>query len=255
MLNNITAERLREFKLSGFIAAYEQQRASGQYLDLSFEDRLSLLVDQEYQRRQNMRVARLTQEARIPAHASLDQVNFALSRGVVKATFLELCQGAWLTQAKNGIITGPTGVGKTYLASVLALSLVQRNHTVRFHRTNYWLAHLLQHLEFKKLAFAISGFRKVPLMIFDEWLRDTITAQEARVLHELFDDRYGVRSCLFISQIPVSEWHKRFEDPTLADAIIDRIVHNSWRLELSGSSMRQLAAANQSGTSLRSDNS
>ena len=240
MISNTTLDKLRSFRLSGLIEALIAQTQSTQYHDLAFEDRLALLVDAEHARRIEQQAKRLLRQARIPSAVSLDDVDFSVPRGLKKQLFLELVQGGWLTSGSNVIITGPTGVGKTFLSSVLTHSLCLRGVSVNFQRTHLWLADFLLIDERRRFAQTIAGYRKVPLLVFDEWLRDTVTVPEARLLLDLFDERYQRRSCMFVSQLPISAWHQKFEDATLADAILDRIVHSAMKIELSGESMRKL---------------
>lgn len=243
MLPRTTLERLQSFKIPGFVDALLEQSKSSQYQDLSFQERLTLLVDEEYTRRIDVRVARLVKEARLPSAATLEEVDFSLERGLKKQLFLELTHGSWVSQGINVIITGPTGMGKTFLASAIAHSLCRRGLSVRYRRTKEWVQDLLRYVESCRLPQALACYRRVPLLVFDEWMLDSVPTHEARVLLDLIDHRYKNASCLFIGQLPVSTWHSQFQDPTLADAILDRIVHNSVRIELGGESVRKLKAA------------
>jgi DNA replication protein DnaC len=253
MLHPITLQRLRDFHLAGFIDALATQAELPQYRDLPFDERLTLLIDAEHSRRCQQRTARMVKAAKLATHATLSEVDFAAKRNLDRKKLLDLCQADWLTRGHNVIITGSTGVGKTFIASVIAHVICAKGTPVRFQRTQQWLADLFFVLERKRLPQTIAAFRKIPLLVFDEWMRDPVSPAEARLLLDLFDDRYQRASCLFISQIPVENWHARFEDPTLADAILDRIIHHSPRLELQGESMRKLRP--QEETSLRSENS
>lgn len=240
MISQTTLERLRSFNVTGIIDALLLQSESRHYLDLSFEDRLTLLVDAEYTRRIEHRTKRIIAAAKLPFSPCLDDLNFSVERGLKKSLILELVQGNWLKNGTNLIITGQTGVGKTFLSSVISRTLCQRGFNVRFKRTHHWLSEFLLSNEARRFPQAVAAYKKIPLLIFDEWLRDPISVPQARLLLDLFDDRYSQRSCMFISQFPVASWHPKIEDPTVADALLDRIVQNSIRLELSGDSMRRL---------------
>lgn len=240
MIQATTLERLRNFRLQGFIDALLLQSQSTHYHDLSFEERLTLLVDAEHTRRVERRTDTMLKAAKLPSSQTLEDVDFSVERGLKKQLVLELVGGSWLKNGSNLIITGQTGVGKTFVSSVISHALCHRSISVRFKRTHHWLAEFLLLDERRRFPQAVAGYRKVPLLVFDEWLRDPLSVPEVRLLLDLFDDRYRKLSCMFVSQFPVAAWHARFTDPTLADAILDRVVHNSIRLELSGDSMRRL---------------
>lgn len=240
MINENTLTRLREFRLTAFIdALIEQERSPETYGDLSFDERLTLLVDAESTKRNNQRVNRLLKRARVPTNLSLSDVDFSSARGITKSQLLSLVQGDWLDSGNHLIITGKTGVGKTFISGIIAQELCRRSKAVRYGRTHQWLIDFDIALQKHRLGQTIAGLRKVPLLILDEWMRDQITVEESRILLDLVDDRYTKHSLMFVSQFPVKDWHDRFDDPTMADAILDRIVHSAHRVELTGDSMRK----------------
>lgn len=237
-----TIDQLKDLRLLGLLEAWQAQSQSPSYHDLSFDERFALLVEQEYQRRLNQRLHRRLQQAHLPCTVALDQVDFSVPRGLRKTHFLELAQGQWVKQHLGLILLGPTGVGKSFLASVLADNLCKLQFSVRYFK----LADLLLEIKFAKADGSWPKLRPqlraTQLLILDEWLRDPLSTIEARDLLDLLDDRYRLASHLLISQIPIPQWHAQIADPTLADALLDRIVHDAIRLNLKGESMRKLTS-------------
>lgn len=237
-----TLEQLKDMKLTGLIEAWQQQQAQPTYHDLSFNERLALLVEREYLRRQQQRQQRRLKQAKLFVGAAIADVDFDVPRGLKKAQFLEWAQGQWLAEHFNLVLLGPTGTGKTFLSCVLADHLCKQGHTVRYLKT----ADLVIELKlakadgsFPRLRKRLAGFE---LIILDEWLRDPLPKADAREILDFLDDRYRRSSCLFATQFPVNQWHQQIQEPTLADAILDRIVHDSLRLVLKGESMRKLTS-------------
>ena len=237
-----TIEQLKDLKLHGLLDAWCEQHEQPTYHDLSFDERFALLVEREYIRRQNQRLKRRLKQAQLFMGATLSEVDFQVARGLKKAQFLDWAQGQWLTQHLNLIMVGPTGVGKTFLACTLADHLCKHGQSVRYFKT----ANLIAELKFAKADGSFPKFRKqlaaFDLLIFDEWLRDPLPPNDARELLDLLDDRFRQASCLFASQFPIKDWHQKIQDSTLADAILDRIVHDSLKLNLKGESMRKLTS-------------
>lgn len=245
-MNPSTVEQLKALRLGGMLEAWSEQHTQPSYHDLSFDERLSLLVEREHQRRQQQRLQKRLKQAQLNTSACLTDIDFTTPRGLSKSKFLELAQGQWLQEHLHLIVVGPTGVGKTFLSSVLANQCCKQGHTVRYFRS----ADLILELKFakadgsfQKLQRQLAGFG---LLIFDDWLRDPLSMPEARDLLDLLDLRYRKASCLFATQLPVEQWHQQIQDPTLADAMLDRIVHDSLRLLLKGESMRKLTSKIQS---------
>ena len=237
-----TLEQLKDMKLTGVLEAWQEQQAQPTYHNLSFNERLALLVEREYLRRQQQRLHRRLKQAKLFVGAAIADVDFEVPRGLKKAQFLEWAQGQWLVDHLNVVLVGPTGTGKTFLSCVLADHLCKQGHTVRYLKT----AELVLELKlakadgsFPRLRKRLAGFE---LIILDEWLRDPLPKADAREILDFLDDRYRRSSCLFATQFPVNQWHQQIQDPTLADAILDRIVHDSLRLSLKGESMRKLTS-------------
>ena len=239
MLIHQTMEKLAQMKLTGLLEGLREQTDNQDFNDLSFEERFGFLVDKEFVLRENRRLIRRLREARLKVQAEIENIDFQAARGLDKSFFLELATCSWIHNRHNLIITGPTGIGKTYLACALAHKACRE----RYRSIYYHFPELLTDLAiskaegtYHKLTFTLA---KRDLLVIDDWLRDPLTAEQARYIVDLFDDRFRNSSTLLSSQFPVSSWHERFKDPTLADAIMDRIVHDSYRLKLKGDSMRK----------------
>ena len=237
-----TLDQLKDLKLNGFIEAWQEQQTQPTYQDLSFDERLALLVEREHLRRHHQRLQRRLKQAKLFVGAALSEVDFDVPRGLKKAQFLEWAQGKWLTAHLNLIMVGPTGTGKTFLSCVLADHLCKQGYCVRYLKT----AELVGELKLAKADGSFPKLRKrlaaFDLVILDEWLRDPMPPPDAREILDFLDERYRRMSCLFATQFPVNQWHQQIQDPTLADAILDRIVHDSLRLSLKGESMRKLTS-------------
>jgi DNA replication protein DnaC len=240
MLTQPLLEKLSRLGLAGFRTALEEQLSSPHYADLSFEERLGLLVDMEATRRANNRLKHRLRAAKFPLQATMEDLDLSPRRGLNRAQVLHLAQSEWVGRHLNVLVLGPTGAGKSFLASALGRSACQAGYKVRYERTS----RLLQMLE---MAHADGSYpqllrtlARTPLLIFDDWLRDPLSRSQARDLLEILDDRYGRSATMIVTQIPVADWHGRIPDPTLGDAILDRIIYNAYRLELEGESMRKI---------------
>ena len=240
MLTQPLLDKLAQLRLTGFRQALEEQLAMPHYADLSFEERLGLLLDVEVTRRHHNRLKRRIQHARFPLQATMEDLDLSSRRGLHKAEVLQLSQSEWVGQRLNMLVLGPTGAGKTYLAAALGRAACEAGYTVLYTRTS----RLLQSI---KLAQADGSFQQLlqrvsrtQQLIFDDWLRDALSRSQARDLLEILDDRYGLAATMIVTQVPVIEWHAQIPDPTLADAILDRLIHNAYRLELKGESMRKI---------------
>jgi DNA replication protein DnaC len=236
-------ERLDALRLYGLRAGLAEQLTSAQYAELSFEERLSLLVDAEWTARQNANFQRRLKAARLHQRATVEDLEIKASRGLDRAQMLSLSRGDWIEHHLGLIVVGPTGSGKTYVACALGHAACRRNHSVRYERLSRLLfATALAHAD-GSYTRSLDQLRRLDLLILDDWLRDPLTPAQTRDLADILDDRYGQRATLVASQIPVEEWHPRLGDPTLADAILDRLVHNAFRIHLKGESQRKTRAA------------
>jgi DNA replication protein DnaC len=239
MLTQPLLDKLSKLRLSAFRVALEEQLHNPQYADLPFEDRLGLLVDRECTRRDNNRLRRRLKAARLPLPATIEDLDLSPSRGLERRLVLQLAQGEWIHQHLNILVLGPTGVGKTFLACALAHAACRQNFNVRFQRTSRLLHQTtLAHAD-GSYPNLLDALARVQLLVLDDWLRDPLTRLQSQDLLEILDDRYDRASTLVATQVPVPEWHARFPDPTLGDAILDRLVHNAYRLALKGESRRR----------------
>jgi DNA replication protein DnaC len=240
MLTQPLLDKLSKLHLSGFRAALEEQLHNPQYADLSFEERLGLLVDVETTRRANNSLQRRIRAARFPLLATMEDLDLSAQRGLNRAQVLQLAQSEWVGHHLNLLVLGATGVGKTYIACALGRAACQAQYKVRYERTS----RLLQALELARADGSypqlLRTLARVHLLIFDDWLRDPLSRSQARDLLEILDDRYGRSATMVVTQVPVVEWHIRIPDPTLSDAVLDRLIHNAYRLEPQGESMRKV---------------
>lgn len=234
-----TMEKLAQLKLFGFITALDEQQRSAQYHDLSFDERLGFLVDREFLRRTNAQMDRRLRAAKLKQRATVEDVEFSPTRKLKKTDFLQLAQGTWVKNKHNLIISGPTGVGKTFLACALADKTCKLGFSAFYIKTSELYSQLsLAHAD-GSFTKTITRFSRFNLLILDEWLRDPLKENHVRDILDLIDDRFRNASTIFVSQLPVKDWYSKISDPTLADALLDRIIHDSHRLELSGESLRK----------------
>ena len=239
MLTQPLLDKLTQLRLPAIRSGLEEQLQNPQYAELSFEDRLGLLVDLECTRRADNSLRHRIKTARFTLPAVIEDLDLSPARGLDRGLVLELAQGEWIRRHLNILVLGPTGAGKSYMACALGHAACRQGFSVRYQRTSRLLHEImLSHADgsYPKL---LTKLARVQLLIFDDWLRDPLTPSQARDLLEILDDRYGRSSTLVATQIPIEDWHDRLPDPTLGDAILDRLVHNAYRLELKGESMRK----------------
>lgn len=239
MLKHPTLDKLQALKFTGMVAALADQMAMPDIEELAFEERLGLLVDREITERENRRMANRLRRARLRHNAALEDIDYRSARGLDKGLIQSLAACQWVREHLNILITGPTGVGKTWLACALAQKACREGYTAQYIR----LTRLLRELMVAKgdgcYPKLLANLAKVDVLILDDWGLVKLNAENRRDLLEVLEDRHGARSTVATSQLPIEEWHALIGDPTLADAILDRLVHNAYKINLIGESMRK----------------
>jgi DNA replication protein DnaC len=241
VLINQTLDQLDALGLFGMALGLREQLEQSQYLGLSFDERLGLLVDREAEARDGRRLALRLKAAKLRQEATVEDIDFRTPRGLDRSVILSLAQAGWVSAHHNVLISGPTGAGKSFIACALAHAAIRRGHSALYVRTPRLLAELALSRGDGRYVRRLGQLAKIGLLLLDDFLLTPPNIVEAKDLLEVIDDRSQVRSTLIVSQLPVEAWHPALADgdPTLADAIVDRLVHNAHRLPLKGSSMRR----------------
>lgn len=240
MLNQPLLDNLTRLRLSGVKQALQEQMSNVKYHDLSFEERLGLLIDYEMTLREDNRLKRLIKSARFREKAIISDLDMSVSRGIDKKLILSLVQCNWILRHLNIIITGATGVGKTYLGCALGHSACEKGFSAKYYRTSRLLHQIERSHADGSWGKLLNNLARIQVLILDDWFRDPLSTEQTRNMLEVFDDRWQKASLILIAQVPVENWHSRMKDPTLADAVLDRIIHNSYKIEMKGESQRKL---------------
>src|SRR6266508_426120 len=241
MLINQTLDKLDALSLFGMAMAVREQLESTQYANLSFEERLGVLVDHEAEVRDSRRLALRLKAAKLRQEATMEDIDFRAPRGLDRSVIMNLAQAGWVTAKHNLLISGPTGAGKSFLACALTHAAVRRGHTALYVRTPRLLTELALSRGDGRYVRRLGQLARIGLLVLDDFLLTSPSVIEAKDLLEVIDDRSQLRSTLVVSPLPVENWHPALADgdPTLADSILDRLVHNAHRLTLKGASMRR----------------
>jgi DNA replication protein DnaC len=209
---------------------------------LSFDERLALLVDTQWLSKQTKKINRLLVQAAFRFPAAIEDIDYREKHGITKQDIQRLAEGEYLRRKRNILLSGPTGVGKTFLVNALGRSACFQGYPVRYFRIPGFFAHLSDARLEGRFPKVFDKVAAVPLLILDDWGLRKFTLEESHEIMELFERRYDAASSIIAGQLPCSAWHGLFPDPTLADAILDRVVHNAYKFILSGDSMRKTIA-------------
>lgn len=243
MLKIPTMEKLQALKLNGMLKGLEEQNASQEYESLSFDERLGLLIDRETIERENRRLKTRLKQAKLRQAACFEDIDYRHPRGLDKSLMLSLGNCSWIKEHQNILITGATGVGKSYLACALAHRACLEGHKVRYYRSPRLFRELHAAQGDGTYLKLLSGLSKFHVLIIDDWGLETLKDQQRNDLLEVFEDRHGISSTMVTSQLPVEHWHEVVGNPTIADAVLDRLVHNAYKIALDGDSMRRKKAS------------
>lgn len=242
MLTNQTIEKIQNLKLYGMLKALQEQQKQSDIEDLPFMERLGLLIDRELTERENKKLKTRLSKAKLKQLAVMEDIDYKKPRGLDKLLLMQLSSCSWIKEHHNVLIVGPTGTGKTYLACALAHKACLEGYTSCYLR----LPRILSELTIAKgdgsYSKRMHELAKVDVLILDDWGLVTFTPEQRKDLLEILDDRHKQKSTIVTSQLPIKLWHENINDATLADAILDRLIHDAYRIELKGESMRKLCS-------------
>jgi DNA replication protein DnaC len=239
MLTHPTLEKLHQLRLRGMAKAFQEQMEQPEADGLSFADRLALLIDREVTERENWHLKIRLRNAKLKQNACVEDIDYRSPRGLDKALMLRLAGCDWIRHHDNVLLVGPTGTGKTYIACALGHKACREGFHVVYRRTSRLFAEILQAKGEGRHLKLFAALAKADLLILDDWGLSPLDDEQRRDLLEIMDDRHINRSTLITSQLPVEKWHEMIGDGTLADAILDRLVHNAHKIKMKGESMRK----------------
>jgi DNA replication protein DnaC len=240
MLTQQTIEKLRAMRLRGLAEAYQRQLDNPEAAALTFDERLAMLVDQQTTWRENLALQRRLKTSKLDAESCAEDVNYRHARQLDVAQFRALLTGSeWVARHHTILFTGPTGIGKSWLAQALANQACRDGYTVLYRPAGKLFRELSQAQADGSLSRLLPALTKVDVLVVDDFAMNALGDQERRLFLEICDDRYRRRSTVLASQLPVKKWHQQIGDPTVADSILDRLVHQAYHFELSGESLRK----------------
>jgi DNA replication protein DnaC len=242
MLVNPSHERLIALGLTGMAKAFDDQLRQADADALTFEQRLGLMIDREVTERENRRLVTRLKFASLRQNAIIEDIDLRTPRGIDRALLAKLVDGDWIDRKHNLLITGATGTGKSWIACALGHKACRDNRSVLYHRLPRLLEALALARGDGRYARLLKTLSRVELLILDDWGLAPLTGEQRRDLLEVIDDRHQRGSTIITTQVPIDQWHQVIGDPTIADAVLDRLVHNAHRLALKGDSMRKITA-------------
>ena len=239
MLTEPTTEKLKALRLDAMAATWNEQRGKPDVNRLAFDERFGMLVDAEYLHRENKRLDKALRDAKLKlAAACLEDIDYAANRELDKTQIRQLATCRWVVEHQNVLITGMTGTGKTYVACALAQQACRKGYRALYRRASKLFPELALARADGTYTRLLAKVARADVLVLDDWGMNAITDVERRDLLEILDDRYGSRSTIVTSQVPPKKWHAHINEPTHADAICDRLLHNAHRLVLKGPSRR-----------------
>ena len=240
MLREPTIEKLHALRLDAMASAWSEQAKTTDTTKLAFDERFGMLVDAEWIARENKRLARSLKEAKLRlAQACIEDIDYSARRELDKSVMRQLAACGWVHEHQNVIVSGATGVGKTYIACALAQQACRKGYRAMYRRASRLFDELVLARADGSYARLLTRLARVDVLVVDDWGIAPARDQERHDLLEILEDRYGSRSTIFASQLPVAKWHEYLGEPTVADAILDRLVHNAHRVVLKGPSRRK----------------